>query len=133
MHKNQRSESVEKIQKTIFEQNLSSITFDDPITIRKVDVNYDNKTMHFSFNDDKKRISTHDIIKETIIPQELIISIHQIWRIANSYYLIKQAKFIVTFYCSGFLAFTKIILSFFVSYIFKSQVLSLCCDMDLIS
>lgn len=32
MHKNQRSASVEKIQKTIFEQNLSSITFDDPIT-----------------------------------------------------------------------------------------------------
>ncbi|NDB88884.1 MAG: hypothetical protein EB164_08245 [Thaumarchaeota archaeon] len=32
MHKNQRSASAEKIQKTIFEQNLSSITFDDPIT-----------------------------------------------------------------------------------------------------
>ena len=32
MHKNQRSVNFEKIQKTIFEQNLSSISLDDPIT-----------------------------------------------------------------------------------------------------
>lgn len=32
LHKNQRSVNFEKIQKTIFEQNLSSISFDDPIT-----------------------------------------------------------------------------------------------------
>lgn len=32
MHKNQRSVSAEKIQKLVFEQNLSSITFDDAIT-----------------------------------------------------------------------------------------------------
>ncbi|WP_100182942.1 hypothetical protein [Candidatus Nitrosotenuis aquarius] len=32
MHKNQRSVSAEKISKLVFEQNLSSITFDDAIT-----------------------------------------------------------------------------------------------------
>ena len=32
MHKNQRALSAEKIQKLVFEQNLSSITFDDAIT-----------------------------------------------------------------------------------------------------